>query len=461
MLWDTDTIAAISTPLAPGGIGVLRISGPRAIEIADSIFVPVSGRPLSGHKGYTSAFGYVMNDGEKLDEAIAAVFRAPKSYTGEDVVELSCHGGVFLMQQVLRCAVSHGASLAGPGEFTKRAFLNGKMDLTQAEAVMDLISADSSHAAKAALAEHDGFLSREAEEVSRLLVDTAGHLAAWVDYPEEDVEELTLQQLKASLCPVWDRLRSLYETYDSGRMIREGITAAIVGRPNVGKSTLMNLLARYERSIVTELPGTTRDVVEESIRVGGYLLRIADTAGIRETEDRVESIGVELSRKRLESSDLVLAVLDISQPLGEEDEELLSLLRGKAAIVICNKSDLVSDEMLGERVKKIQERIPDTIVMSARNGDGLEKLEEKIPAVLGLSGADSSAAILSNERQKACVRKALSALEEGINALSAGITLDAVSVCVDEAIGALMELSGKNVSEEIIANVFSRFCVGK
>lgn len=461
MLRDTDTIAAISTPLAPGGIGVLRLSGPKAIEVADSMFVPISGKPLSEHKGYTSAFGYVSENGQKLDDVIAAVFRAPKSYTGEDVVELSCHGGVFLMQQILHCAVNHGASLAGPGEFTKRAFLNGKLDLTQAEAVMNLISADSANAARAALAGYDGYLSREVEEASNRLVEIAGHLAAWVDYPEEEIEELTVQQLGDALRASQENLRRLYSTYDSGKMIREGITAAIVGRPNVGKSTLMNLMARYERSIVTELPGTTRDIVEESIRMGGYLLRIADTAGIRETEDQVEAIGVALSRKRLESSDLILAVFDISQALEQEDLELLNQLESKTAIAICNKSDLTSNDLLTQRMEEIRRRVPSAIVMSAKNGDGLEQLEQLIPDVLGLSGADSSAAILSNERQKDCVRRSLSALEEGIEALFAGFTLDAVSVCVDDAIGSLMELSGKSVSEEVVANVFSKFCVGK
>lgn len=460
MLRDIETIAAISTPLAAGGIGVLRISGSRALEIADSIFTPVSGRPLSSYRGYTSAYGSIHNDGEKLDEAVATVFRAPKSYTGENVVELSCHGGVFLMQQALRCAIAHGASLAGPGEFTKRAFLNGKMDLAQAEAVMDLISADSLNAAKAALANHDGFLTREIEQVTRQLVETAGHLAAWVDYPEEEIEEVTVQQLGEALRRSWMELKKLYDSYDSGRMIREGITAAIVGRPNVGKSTLMNLLARYERSIVTDLPGTTRDVVEESIRIGGYLLRIADTAGLREAQDQAEAIGISLSRKRLESSDLVLAVFDISNPLEEADRELLFQLQGKTVIAVCNKSDL-STAQAQERIEEIKARIPNMTVMSAKNGEGLERLEQLIPQVLGLSSADASAAVLSNERQKDCVRRALEALREGIDTLDEGFTLDAVSVCVDDAIGVLLELSGKSVSEAVVANVFSKFCVGK
>jgi len=461
MLFDNDTIAAISTPLAPGGLGVIRLSGPKAIEIADAVFAPVSRKPLASHKGYTSAFGHIIDDGQRLDECVAAVFRAPRSYTGEDVVELSCHGGVFILQQVLRTVVKNGASLAGPGEFTKRAFLNGKLDLAQAEAVMDLISADSANAARAALAGHEGHLSREVDAASNRLVETAGHLAAWIDYPEEDLEELSTEQLEDSLRASQSDLCRLYDTYDSGRMIREGITAAIVGRPNVGKSTLMNLLARYERSIVTDIPGTTRDVVEESIRMGGYLLRIADTAGIRETADQVEAIGVALSKKRLESSDLVLAVFDISQPLSAEDTELLDGLSGRTAIAICNKSDLVSEEEMAQRMDEISGKVSEVIVMSAKNGAGLEVLEQRIPDILGLSGADASAAILMNERQKDCVRRALDALEEGIGALTMGFTFDAVSVCVDDAIAALMELSGKSVSEEVVANVFSKFCVGK
>ena len=260
-MWETDTIAAISTPLAAGGIGVIRISGPKALEVGDKIFVPISGKPLWQHKGYTCAFGYVTDGAEKLDEAVASVFRAPKSYTGEDVVELSCHGGVFLLERVLQSALRHGAVLAGPGEFTKRAFVNGKMDLTQAEAVMDLIRADSDNGVRAALAGHEGHLSQESGRLSRQLVEIAGHLAAWVDYPEEDIEDITASQLCSQVEETLHALQGLLRSYGSGRMIREGITAATVGRPNVGKSTLMNLLARYQRSIVTDIPGTTRDGV--------------------------------------------------------------------------------------------------------------------------------------------------------------------------------------------------------
>ncbi len=460
-MWENDTIAAISTPLAAGGIGVIRISGPKALEVGDKIFVPISGKPLWQHKGYTCAFGYVTDGAEKLDEAVASVFRAPKSYTGEDVVELSCHGGVFLLERVLQSALRHGAVLAGPGEFTKRAFVNGKMDLTQAEAVMDLIRADSDNGVRAALAGHEGHLTQESGRLSRQLVEIAGHLAAWVDYPEEDIEDITASQLCSQVEETLHALQGLLRSYGSGRMIREGITAAIVGRPNVGKSTLMNLLARYQRSIVTDIPGTTRDVVEDSIRIGGYILRLADTAGLRETKDQVEAMGVALSRQRLESSDLVLAVFDISHGLEQEDFDLLEQLRGRTAIAVCNKSDLSQSQQFQQQLSQLKEYLPYAVVMSAKNGDGLEELERLIPQVLGLSRVDPSAAMVANERQRQCVIRAVTALEQARQAILDGVTWDAVAVCVDDAIGALMEMDGKSVSEEVVANVFARFCVGK
>ena len=455
------TIAAIATGLTPSGVGMVRISGPDAIPVAGAVFRPVSGIPLEGRKGYTAAFGHIHDGPETIDEWVAVVYRAPRSYTGEDVVELSCHGGVYLMERTLRAVLAHGSVLAEAGEFTKRAFLNGKLSLDQAEAVIELIEAGSAGAARAALAGREGALYREILNVQQSLVAEAAHLAAWVDYPEEDVEELTPASLEDGLEHSRQRLEKLYKGYDSGKLIRNGINTAIVGKPNVGKSTLMNLLSRYERSIVTDIPGTTRDVVEESVQVGGYLLRLADTAGLRQTEDKVESIGVEWSRKRMESSDLVLAVFDLSHPIEEEDLSLLRLMEGRAVIAVLNKNDAATPEDCRAWEVEVGKVISNVVVMSARSGGGLEKLEEMIPRVLGLNRIDDSAAMLANERQRDCVKRSLDALEEAVQAVRLGITYDAVSVCLEDAVSPLMELTGERVSDVVIEQVFERFCVGK
>ena len=429
MSLQNNTVAAISTPLGVGGIGVIRVSGPDAFSVTEAIFEPVSGKKLTDQKGYTAHYGRLHDSDGEFDEAVVTLFRAPHSYTGEDVTEISCHGGLYLLQRCLRAVLDAGARLAEPGEFTKRAYLNGKLGLAQAESVMDLIGSSGKQAARAALAGRDGVLSRKIDAIANRLVDIGAHLAAWNDYPDEDMESVEPENLSASLFAALEDCRRLLAGYDAGKVLREGVETAIIGRPNVGKSTLMNLLAGTEKSIVTAIPGTTRDVVEETVLAGEVKLRLADTAGIRSTDDPVEQVGVSLARKRLSSAQLILAVLDRSEPLSDEDLALLQELRDRPAIAVLNKSDLpqqLDEEKLAGLVQK-------TVEISARSGEGADALVEAISQMLHLSDIDPTAPLVANERQRVCLQKSAAALQEAADAAAMGVTLDAVTVCLDEA----------------------------
>lgn len=451
------TIAAISTPVSSGGISVIRISGEDALLIAGKIFNPITSENVESMAGYTCAYGKVIFNGEEIDDVILTVFRAPKSYTGENVVEISCHGGIYVTNRILRAIISSGAVPAAPGEFTKRAFLNGKMTLTQAEAVMDIISAQGETAHKCSVAMHEGALFRRIKSVSDRMVKLLGELAAWVDYPDEDIADVDENSLLVDLSNILSELKKISSTYDSGRILREGIETAIVGRPNVGKSTLMNLLSGYERSIVTEIAGTTRDVVEESVRLGDVVLRLCDTAGIRNTNDTVEEMGVNLAYKRLDRAELVLAVFDYSQELKHEDFLLTEKLSGKNVIAVINKSD--KEPLLD--IDFINEHYPENVLISAKEGNGIDELRGKILKVFRASEIDSSAGIIANERQKRCIDMAISSLKDAVLALSQSETLDAVTILVDEAESFLLELTGEKITEAVVDEVFSHFCVGK
>lgn len=457
MSLQNNTVAAISTPLGVGGIGVIRVSGPDAFSVTEAIFAPVSGKKLTDQKGYTAHYGRLHDSDGEFDEAVVTLFRAPHSYTGEDVTEISCHGGLYLLQRCLRAVLDAGARLAEPGEFTKRAYLNGKLGLAQAESVMDLIGSSGKQAARAALAGRDGVLSRKIDAIADRLVDIGAHLAAWNDYPDEDMESVEPENLSASLFAALEDCRRLLAGYDAGKVLREGVETAIIGRPNVGKSTLMNLLAGTEKSIVTAIPGTTRDVVEETVLAGEVKLRLADTAGIRSTDDPVEQVGVSLARKRLSSAQMILAVLDRSEPLSDEDLALLQELRDRPAIAVLNKSDLpqqLDEEKLAGLVQK-------TVEISARSGEGADALVEAISQMLHLSDIDPTAPLVANERQRVCLQKSAAALQEAADAAAMGVTLDAVTVCLDEAISPLLELTGRKASDAVVDAVFANFCVGK
>ncbi|MBQ8079566.1 MAG: tRNA uridine-5-carboxymethylaminomethyl(34) synthesis GTPase MnmE [Oscillospiraceae bacterium] len=450
-----DTIAAIATPQGTGGMAVIRISGAEAITRAAEIFTPVRGRAVTDMDGYTCAYGYVMRGGERLDDAVLTVFRAPHSYTGEDVAELSCHGGRYLTEQVLRTVLCDRVRLAEPGEFTRRAYLNGKMNLMQAEAVADLIAASGENAMRAARSLRDGASFRRIRNFSETLLVLLSDLAVWADYPDEDIPDVDGGALASRLTALLGEMRALIATYDYGRILREGLHTVIAGKPNVGKSTLFNALAGFERSIVTDIAGTTRDVVEEQIRIGGYTLRLSDTAGVRETAGQIERIGVERSLAYLGEADLVLAVFDMSRPCDAEDAALLEKLPRERTICVCNKGDLAR-KWDGEL-----DGFAETVEISAKTAENMDALEKAVSAFAARRAVSAEDGLIANERQRTCLTAAADAVQEGLNALQMGLAYDAVTVSLDDAAAALLELTGERVTDRVVDTVFSRFCVGK
>lgn len=451
------TIAAICTAQGEGGIGVIRISGDDSLRIADKVFKNINNKKVADMKGYTAAFGKVCNNGEEIDEAVVLVYRTPHSYTGENVVEISCHGGIFITKQVLRAVLDNGAVPAQAGEFTKRAFLNGKIDLTEAESVIDIISAKSQSAARAALCVKDGALRRKIDKIKEDLLSQAAHLSAWADYPEEDIAEVSDDELFKTFNNAIKILQGLLDTYDSGQAVKQGIDTVIAGRPNVGKSTLMNLLTGCEKSIVTDIPGTTRDVVEDTVVLGDVILRLSDTAGLRDTEDRVEQIGVDRAKKRLEQCGLLLAVFDNNQILNDDDYELIKNAKNATTIAIINKIDL--EQKLDTDF--INDNFENVVYISAKSGECREELTKAVEKIAGTANLNPSEGILSNERQRLAVANALSSVVEAKSALDAGLTYDAVTVSLEDAISNLLELTGESTSDEVIDRVFHNFCVGK
>ena len=450
------TIAAISTPNAVGGIAVIRISGSNAFGVAERIFKPFNNKKISDMEGYTCCYGIAHDNNERIDDCILTVFKAPHSYTGENVVEISCHGGLFISKKILRTALRNGAENAEAGEFTKRAFMNGKLDLTQAEAVMDIISAKSDMELKIAEELREGAAFKKARNCSDKLVKILGDLAAWADYPEEDIPEVEPNQLAEELKTVRNELFSLVENYDAGRIIREGVSTVIVGKPNVGKSTLFNCLAGCERSIVTDISGTTRDVVEESVRIGDIILRLSDTAGIHETQDIIEGIGIGIAEKMIDSSELIIAVFDGSCPCNEDDLKLIDRIQNKKSLAVINKSD--AEQVFDSEMIK-SKNIP--IVYISAKENNIEQLNIAVQNLFKINSELFSSVPAANERQKRCIEKALESVDNAVNMLKNGEFLDAVTVVIDEAEQYLLELTGEKITETVVNEVFSRFCVGK
>lgn len=451
------TIAAISTAQGQGGIGVIRVSGEDSFTIVDKIFKSVSGKKIMDIKGYTALFGHIYNNEEVLDEAVVLKYVAPKSFTGENVVEISCHGGMYITKEVLNAVIMSGASLAEPGEFTKRAYLNGKMDLTEAESVMDIISAKSKSAARAALFVKDGTLFKKSQQVKQLLLDKAAHLSAWADYPEEDIPEVTEDSIMEAIEESISILEKLLSTYDMGQVVKEGIETVIAGRPNAGKSTLMNLLVGREKSIVTNIAGTTRDVVEDTVLVGNVMLKLSDTAGIRDTDNEIEKIGVQKTFDKINGAGLVIALFDNNEELNSEDIDLINKIKDMPCIAVINKIDL--EDKVDK--KYITDNIENVVYISAKQQDNIDELKNMIEKIAGTEDFDPSAGIVANERQRNAIRNAVNSLYEAKESLAMGMTMDAITVSLQETIDYLLELTGEKAGEEIVDSVFHNFCVGK
>ncbi|MCL2487442.1 MAG: tRNA uridine-5-carboxymethylaminomethyl(34) synthesis GTPase MnmE [Oscillospiraceae bacterium] len=456
------TIAAIATAAGQAGIGVIRISGPQAIAVAGRIFRLIRCADPSANKleqlpGYQAAYGRVYDSDGEFDSAVAVVFRGPHSFTGEDVVEISCHGGRYLLNRCLAAAVAAGAVPAEAGEFTKRAFLGGKLDLAEAEAVMDLISAENRLVSRQALTVLDGVVSSRLNGCKEWLLEIAAAYAAFVDYSDEDVPEPENGPIRLLLQRTLLEIVALTTTFQSNLLFRQGIDTAIIGSPNVGKSTLMNLLSGFPRSIVTDRPGTTRDVVEQTVLVGDLLLRLADTAGIRDTADEVEHIGVSLARERMQSAALVLAVFDGSRPADDNDLKLIDELADCPAVAVVNKTD----RPLEFSLSLLPDRLP-YVLFSAKTGEGMDALSDAICCICNISlpSAENIPALIT-QRQYAAALRCQTALEDALSALDSGLALDAVMTACDEAMAAILELTGERVTEAVVDEVFARFCVGK
>ena len=456
-----DTIAAISTPPGPGAIGILRLSGPRAIEVAQASFRPLNKVPLSQHRPHELVYGDLLDrDGQPIDRVLCTFSRGPVSYTGEDTAEFQCHGSPMVLSLGLEALFSRGARQARAGEFTRRAFLNGKLDLAQAEAVGDLLEARSREGARHAAGQLTGALSRRIGGVYSALVDVMAHFHAVLDYPDEDIDPFRMEELSHQLSQQESALRALAGSYRRGQYIRDGVPCAIVGRPNAGKSSLLNALVGFDRAIVTNIPGTTRDTVEERAELGGVTLRLIDTAGLRDSDDPIEQLGVERSRAAMDEAALVLLVVDGTEKPTQEDADLARTIAeaGKPFILVRSKRDLAGEH--ADELEALSQGAP-TVSLSARTGEGLEELGQAVAALFPQGSEDKAGELITNARQAEAAGRALDCVVRAGQALTDGVTPDALLTDVEEALEALGELTGQSVREDVTDRIFSKFCVGK
>lgn len=454
------TIASISTAPGIGGIGIIRISGNETFEIIGKIFKPKTPQKIEEIKGYTIKYGNIVEDNEIIDEVLVSFFKAPKSYTTENMCEINSHGGNVIVRKILELCLKNGAELAEPGEFTKRAFLNGRIDLAQAESVIDVINAKSDKEAKSGIKQLEGYLSKEIKAIKQDILDVLVNIEVTIDYPEYDIPEVQENEMKTMLDTVNKKLEKLEKSFDNGKIIKEGIKTAIIGKPNAGKSSLLNAILKEERAIVTDIAGTTRDTIEEFVTVNGIPLKLVDTAGIREAADEVEKIGVEKSKKQAEDADLIIAIFDSSKELTEEDMEILNLIKNKESIILLNKSDLNS--VINEQDERLKNITKNILKISALNKTGIEGLYAKISKMFNLNEINFDNDILiTNIRHKNIISKALENVKKANEALKLSMPIDIITIYIKDILEDLGEITGEVVTEDVINEIFSKFCLGK
>ena len=454
------TIASISTAPGIGGIGIIRMSGAQTFEILEKIFKQKNPQKIEDIKGYTIKYGHIVDNEKIIDEVLVSYFKAPKSYTTENMCEINSHGGTVILKEILELCLKNGAELAEPGEFTKRAFLNGRIDLAQAESVIDIINAKSEKEAKSSINQLEGFLSRDISEIKQGILDVLVNIDVTIDYPEYDTPEVQKKEIKDMLENTINKLSRLEKSFDNGKIIKDGIKTAIIGKPNAGKSSLLNAILKEDRAIVTALAGTTRDTIEEFVTVRGVPLKLVDTAGIREAVDEVEKIGVEKSIKQAQDADLEIAIFDSSKPLDAEDLEILNLIKNKKTIILLNKTDL--EQVISEDDDRLTSVTSNILKISALNKTGIEELYDKISEMFNLDEINlDNEVLITNLRHKNIISKAKENALNAKNAIENNMPIDIIAIYIRQILDDLGEITGEVVTEDIINEIFSKFCLGK
>ena len=454
------TIASISTAPGIGGIGIIRMSGKKSFEILEKIFKPKKQEKIEDIKGYTIKYGHIVEEDKIIDEVLVSYFKAPKSYTAEDMCEINSHGGNLIVKKILELCLKNGAELAEPGEFTKRAFLNGRIDLAQAESVVDVINAKSEKEVKASIKQLEGELSKEIQKIKQEILDVLVNIEVSIDYPEYDVEEVQNKEILEMLESVENKLKKLEKTFDSGKILKNGIKTAIIGKPNAGKSSLLNAILKEDRAIVTEYEGTTRDTIEEFVTINGIPLKLIDTAGIREASDEVEKIGIQKAKEIAKEADLVIAIFDISIKLSKEDEEILKIVKNKKSIILLNKIDL--KQAISEKDPKFLESSKNIIKISALNKKGIEEIYNKISEMFSLNEINmDNDIVITNVRHKNLISKAIKNVLKTKETMKKDMPIDIIAIYIKDILEDLGSITGEIITEDIINEIFSKFCLGK